>query len=88
MSTSELTLVERVEQLERELIEHATATVLEVEKVKRELLNLADKTAQGLAHLAVAIVGLQRPTLLQRVRVWWQTHVHGTPHTENDERPL
>jgi hypothetical protein len=75
-----LTLEERVEQLERELIDHATATVLEVERLKRMTDELAERTAQGLAHLAVAIVESRTPKRTERIAAFFRRHVYdGTP---------
>jgi hypothetical protein len=76
-----------------ELAEFAQATVPRVEAAatNADLEALADRTARGLASLAVALVELRRPTFRERVSAWFRTYVYNgvpifTPHTERDDR--
>jgi hypothetical protein len=77
-----------------ELSEFAQATVPRVEAAatNSDLEALADRTARGLAHLAVAITELRRPTLRARIVAWLRANVYsGTPiftHTPFDQRWL
>jgi hypothetical protein len=63
-----------------ELAEFAGNTVSEVERLDARITELAEKTAQGLAHLAVAIVELRRPTRWERFVAWFRENIYdGTP---------
>jgi hypothetical protein len=85
--------LEQLREQIAELAEFALATVPRVEAAatNADLEALADRTARGLAHLAVAIVELRRPTLHERVSAWFRDYVYNgapifTPHTERDDR--
>jgi hypothetical protein len=89
--------LEQLREQIAELAEFAQATVPRVEAAatNADLEALADRTARGLAHLAVAITELRRPTLrarISRIVAWLRANVYaGTPiftHTPFDQRRL
>jgi hypothetical protein len=85
-------VLEEAQKQIAELAEFAQATVPRVEAAATQvdLEALADRTARGLAHLAVALTELRRPTRRARVVAWMRANVYaGTPiftHTPFDQR--